>query len=37
MSKQLGELFKAAFMKNYSQLAKLSDPLKIIGYEENLK
>ncbi len=37
MGKQLGELFKAAFMKNYDQLAKHSEPLRILGTEENLK
>jgi hypothetical protein len=37
MSKQLGELFKGAFLKNYNKLTKHSEPLKIVGIEENLK
>ena len=37
MSKEMGDAFKTAFMKNYTQLVKHCDPLKIVGVEENLK
>lgn len=37
MQREIGDHFKAAFMKNYSALVKNSDPIEISGIEENLK
>jgi hypothetical protein len=37
MEKEIGEVFKAAFIKNYNHLVKHSEPITIVGVEENLK